>query len=84
MQYQVQCVTTRTFTILYWLQQQIARSDRENEIIDNETQDKIEVIIEQFGFHVEYILDMITGKVWGDFSPELNLVWDGGAEHIWI
>jgi len=84
LQYSVSCVTTKTFTMLYWLQMQVARSDRENEIIDNETQDKIEVLLEQFGFHVEYMLEMLTGKVWGIEGLGNDLVWDGGADHIWI
>jgi len=83
-EYQIQAVTTRTFSILYWLQQQIDRDDRKEEIIDNETQEKIEIIMEEFGFETEFIIDQYTGKVWGLAGMGNDLVWDGGPDHIWI
>jgi len=86
LEYTVQCVTTRTFGILYWLQKQIMKDDRDIEIADNELEDKIESIFEQVGFTVQYTPTLYLGKVWSNdagTTPD-KLVWDGGATHIWI
>jgi hypothetical protein len=86
LEYTVRCVTTRTFGILYWLQQQIMKDDREIEIADNELEDKIESVFESFGFTTEYTTTLYTGKVWSNDAGTTpnKLIWDGGAAHIWI
>ena len=86
LEYTVGLMTTKTYGILYWLQQQIAKDNREIEIDQNELLDKIEAIIEEFAVGDSYALTLYSGKVWsndGGTTPN-KLVWDGGADHIWI
>jgi len=86
LEYNVSLVTTKTFGILYYLQQQISKDDRNIEIDENELEDKIESISENISFSVQYTTTLYTGKVWSnDAGTTPNaLVWSGGADHIWI
>lgn len=84
--YQIKCVTTKTLGILYWLQKQIMKDDRDVEISDNDLEDKIESIFENFGFSIEYNQTLLAGKVWSNDAGTTpnKLVWSGGADHIWV
>ena len=89
LEFNVECVTTRTFGIIYWLQQQIMKDDREIEVDENELEDKIESIFESFGFTTEYTTTLYTGKAWADATPGANDgEWQADAgdpgEFIWL
>lgn len=83
LEYTVVCVTTRTYGILYWLQSQIMKDNRDIEIADNEQEDKIEALYESMYFTTEYTYTKYTGKKWGITGTD-DLVWDGSALDIWI
>lgn len=83
-QYSIKCVTTRTYGILYWLQQQILKDDREIIFDENEIQDKVEAIFETLQFQTQYLTTVYNGKVWGITNPADDLKWNGGVDHIWI
>lgn len=83
LEYQITALTKRSYGIIYWLQQQIMKDDRQTEIQDDGAEDKIEAIFESISFTTEYSTTLYTGKVWGVTGVN-DLVWNGGAEHIWI
>lgn len=77
---------TRNMDLIYWMQQQIEKDNRQLVIDDDEQLDKIEFLTETFTFAPEYSYTLYVGKFWSNdagTTPD-RLIWDGGADHIWI
>jgi hypothetical protein len=83
LEYEVNCVTSKTYGIIYWLQSQILKDNQTTEITDDEFEDKIESLSESVGFLTSYSYTLYVGKTWGTTGSS-DLVWNGGAADIWI
>jgi len=83
LEYEVNCLTTKTYGIIYWLQNQILKDSQDVEVSDDETEDKIEALADSFGFSTSYSYTLLVGKTWG-ITGVNDLVWNGGALDIWV
>lgn len=85
-EYSIQCVTTKTMGILYWLQSQINQNDKLLAVDESELLSKIEGVTDSFSVTDSVSVTSYTGKVWsepGGTTPNA-LVWSGGADDIWV
>lgn len=84
--YRVTGSLTRNMDLVYWMQEQIQKDNRQIIVDEDEQLDKIEFLSESFEFVPEYDYTLYVGKYWSNdagTTPD-KLEWDGGAAHIWV
>jgi len=86
MMYTVTCSLTKSMGILYWLQQQVAKDDRDFPQDDNELFDRVDALSEIVYPSGAWEYSMLTGKVWSNDAGTTpnHGIWDGGFDHIWL
>lgn len=86
-EYTVTLITTKTFGILYWFQQQLQTQDKNTIIDDTEVLDKLQGYNESINFTDTTIaITLFVGHVWSNDAGTTpnKLIWSGGASHIWV
>lgn len=86
-EYSVTCALTRSMNMIYWLQEQVLKDMRDDNVDDsNELFDRVDSLAEIVYPSVSYTSELLVGRVWSnDAGTTPNaLVWNGGLDHIWI
>lgn len=84
--YSVNVVSTKIYSIIDWLRDQIDSDSKDQDVDENDLIDQIEGILENLLLTDSLSIIKYDGKVWSnDAGTTPNaLVWSGGALDIWI
>lgn len=85
LQYHVELVTTKTLSMIDWMQQQLLKDKKDITISDDETLEKLITLDETISITTSYVTSRTAPKVWSNDAGTTTdrLIWDGGVGHVW-